>query len=136
MLGNHLIIDLYGCNEEKLDNVDQIINALTEIAALTDVTVLKTVAHQFSPHGTTVLVIVSASHFSFHSWPEYSFASIDLFYCSGTFDIEATLAILRSRFQSQKELFLWIERGIEHENNTLSHNSSRSTSWISFSGTS
>jgi S-adenosylmethionine decarboxylase len=136
MLGNHLLIDLYDCDKDALDDVEQILNALAEIAGLSDVRILRTVTHQFSPHGTTTLNIVSASHFSFHSWPEYNFASVDLFYCSGTFDISAIMAILRNSFRSKKELYLWVQRGIEHSANTPLQEPPLTNAWISFSGTS
>jgi len=37
---------------------------------------------QFLPHGVTVMLVLSESHFVVSTWPEYQFASIDIGLCS------------------------------------------------------
>jgi S-adenosylmethionine decarboxylase len=44
-------------------------------------TVLNTSTHCFEPQGLTVVLTLSESHFSLHSWPEKGCAAIDVYTC-------------------------------------------------------
>lgn len=58
-------------------------------------TVLGTQRHDFDPHGTSVLVALSESHASIHTWPEHGFAAVDYFSCApdpGALAFRAALA--------------------------------------------
>lgn len=40
-------------------------------------------SHKFKPVGVTSLILLSESHISIHTWPEYCFGAIDILTCSG-----------------------------------------------------
>ena len=44
--------------------------------------VLRAVDHRFDPVGYTMVVLLSESHASLHSWPEHEFALVDYFSCA------------------------------------------------------
>ncbi|MEM9245946.1 MAG: adenosylmethionine decarboxylase, partial [Cyanobacteria bacterium P01_F01_bin.153] len=46
-----------------------------------NLSVLRAQSHQFHPHGATVLLLLSESHLSLHTWPEKAYAALDLFTC-------------------------------------------------------
>jgi len=51
---------------------------------------------QFLPHGVTLVLVLSESHFVLSTWPEYRFASIDVAVCSEEVDLELLLAPLQA----------------------------------------
>ena len=44
-------------------------------------TVVNSVFHLFNPWGVSGAVIISESHLTIHTWPEYGYAALDLFTC-------------------------------------------------------
>lgn len=61
--------------------------------------VLSVQAQQFEPQGATVLVLLSESHVSIHTYPEKGFAALDCYTCGETVDpqkaIDYMIQILR-----------------------------------------
>lgn len=43
--------------------------------------ILNTYTHQFTPHGLTILVCLSESHVSIHTFPENNCVSVDAYTC-------------------------------------------------------
>src|SRR5258708_7150751 len=43
--------------------------------------IVDVVFHNFNPHGISGVVVIAESHLAIHTWPEYSFASIDIYTC-------------------------------------------------------
>jgi S-adenosylmethionine decarboxylase proenzyme len=81
-LGQHLLIELYGCDPVFLDDLEYVRQALLHSADLVSATVIQVVSHKFQPCGVTVVVAIAESHLSIHTWPEYRYAAVDVFTCS------------------------------------------------------
>jgi S-adenosylmethionine decarboxylase len=81
-LGQHLLVELYGCDARILDDLEHVRQALLHAARLVSATVIEVVAHKFEPYGVTVVVAIAESHLSVHTWPEYGYAAVDVFTCS------------------------------------------------------
>jgi S-adenosylmethionine decarboxylase proenzyme len=77
--GQHLLVELYDCNANILNNVEKITEAMTQAAVLSGVSVLHSNFHHFSPYGVSGLVLVPHAHFAIHTWPEYCYAAVDIF---------------------------------------------------------
>ena len=75
----HLILDLYGCDVDLLDDVEQVKRTLLKAAEATGAPVLGHVFHRFSPVGVSGAAAMAASHITIHSWPEYGYAAGDIF---------------------------------------------------------
>jgi S-adenosylmethionine decarboxylase len=110
-LGKHMIVELYGCNSECIDNVDQVERVLTESAKLSNATIIQPVFHQFSPHGVSGVVVIAESHFSIHTWPEYGYCALDIFTCGDIIDSDASLQFLKNEFQAENISVMEIKRG-------------------------
>lgn len=76
-----LIVDLYGC-EVDLNDPSWLASVLASAAKEIGSTVVKTVSHQFSPIGTTVILLLAETHISIHTWPQHKYAALDIFICS------------------------------------------------------
>jgi len=95
--GTHLIIDLW--NASHLDNVDIVEGALRAAVIAAGATLLKLDLHRFSPSGgITSVAVLAESHVTIHTWPERSYAAVDVFMC-GNANPHKTINVLRSTFR-------------------------------------
>ncbi len=79
--GKHLILELYGCNSEKLNDELYLRYQLNSAAKLAKASVLNIVSHKFEPYGVTAIALLAESHLSIHTWPESKYSAIDIFTC-------------------------------------------------------
>tara|TARA_Y100001978_G_scaffold79474_1_gene71228 strand:+ start:40 stop:468 length:429 start_codon:yes stop_codon:yes gene_type:complete len=79
--GNHLLLELYGCNREKLDDELYLRCQLNSAAKLAKASVLNIVSNKFEPYGVTAIALLAESHLSIHTWPESQYSAIDIFTC-------------------------------------------------------
>lgn len=114
-LGSHLLVELYGCNHEALEQEQTVGAAMREAAVQSEATVVAQSFHEFKPYGVSGAVIIQESHYTIHTWPEHGYAAVDLFYCGGTVKVHKAIEVLRERFQPQRLKFLVVRRGIESE---------------------
>ena len=82
MKGKHLILDLYGCNSEHLNDFNYLYKVMYEAIELTGANILNHVGHEFEPHGMTLLFLLAESHASIHTWPPEGYAAIDIYTCN------------------------------------------------------
>lgn len=82
--GQHLILDLDGCDPQVLNDYCLLNNLLKKAMALAEATVLQIIGEHFKPQGVTLLALLAESHSSIHTWPELGYAAIDLYTCGNT----------------------------------------------------
>jgi S-adenosylmethionine decarboxylase len=85
-LGQHSLFDLHDCDAGKLADRDVVREAMLEAVRQSGGTIVAEIFHQFSPHGVSGVVVIAESHLTIHTWPERSFAAVDLFTCGTTLD--------------------------------------------------
>jgi len=79
--GTHLLLELYGCNKEKLNDELYLRCQLNSAAKLANASVLNIVSNKFEPFGVTAIALLAESHLSIHTWPESQYSAIDIFTC-------------------------------------------------------
>ena len=85
--GQHLIIEFTNCNKQKIHNLEILDDFFSQEILKYDLIILQKSSHKFQPHGVTMLYLLSESHLSIHTWPEYRYLAFDLYSC-GKSDIE------------------------------------------------
>ena len=80
--GWHLALECSGCAAEVLTEAKALEAAMVDAAKSAGATVVESVFHRFSPHGLSGVVIIAESHLAIHTWPEHSYASVDVFTCT------------------------------------------------------
>jgi S-adenosylmethionine decarboxylase proenzyme len=100
-LARHITLDYYWCNNNILSDSWFLENTLIESAKAIWATVITSNFHNFKPQWVSWVVILSESHFTIHSWPEYWYAAVDMFAC-WDMQFEKWIEILRKTFQSKK----------------------------------
>ncbi len=99
--GKHWIVEFYGAR--ALDDVKVIRRALRNAAKLSGATLLKIQLHHFGAGGgVTGVAILAESHISIHTWPERSYAAIDIFMCGTQCSPRAALESLRSELTPRR----------------------------------
>lgn len=88
-MGRHVISELWGCNFEKLNNMEQIERIFVEAALKSGAEIREVAFHKFAPQGVSGVVIISESHLTIHSFPEHGYASIDVYTCG---DLDPNIA--------------------------------------------
>ncbi len=94
-LGTHLILELQGCPADILDDPEVVSRIMVSAVEVSGATLIQPFFHQFAPQGVSGVVIISESHFSIHTWPEYGYAAVDIFTCGDEIDMDAATEHLR-----------------------------------------
>jgi len=107
--GQHLILDFHGaCN---LTDVDYIKSVCEDASLATGATILGSNFHHFGgDYGVTGVILLSSSHMSVHTWPEYKMACLDIFVCDGD-DPWLAIDVLKERFKPTKINYKFFQRG-------------------------
>jgi S-adenosylmethionine decarboxylase len=92
--GRHVAVDTWGVDFDKLNDSEWLQAQLVEAAEVSGATVLSVQSKQFEPQGATVLVLLSESHLSIHTYPERGFAAIDCYTCGETVDPQVAIDYL------------------------------------------
>ena len=77
----HLLLELYRCDFEKLNDESFLRCILNRAAKLANATVLSLISNKFEPQGVTAIALLAESHISIHTWPESNYSAIDIFTC-------------------------------------------------------
>lgn len=75
-----IIADLYDCSG-IIDDTEEVRKAARKAIEYVGAHIVEECIHKFEPIGITYFAIISTSHFSIHTWPEYQYAAIDIFSC-------------------------------------------------------
>lgn len=111
--GRHLLVEVW--DADNLNDPKVIDDILTRGARASGATVLHRHFHHFSPFGGVSGVLVLAeSHVSIHTWPERSYAAIDLFMC-GRCDPHDAIGSLKQGFAPGRIDVCEYRRGIVDE---------------------
>ena len=110
-LGRQLLVDLYGCDRDQLDDETYVRQSLLAAAEHAGATVIDALFHSFSPCGVTGTVSIQESHLSIHTWPEHLYAAVDIFTCGSGFRPEQAADLIIERLRCAKPSITAIERG-------------------------
>jgi S-adenosylmethionine decarboxylase len=106
--GRHVAVDTWGVDFDLLNNAEFLQAQMVEAAEACGATVLSVQSKQFDPQGATVLVLLSESHLSIHTYPEKGFAALDCYTCGETVDprlaIDYMLDVLKPTMTFAKKL--------------------------------
>jgi S-adenosylmethionine decarboxylase len=86
--GKHLLLSFSGCKVD-LDDLNAIRRDMTTAIDAVGASIIGETESRFSPHGVSMVFLLSESHASIHTYPEYNACFLDIFTCGRTFRIEA-----------------------------------------------
>jgi len=98
--GTHLLVDVL--NGTRLDDIGHIEQTFRECIEVSGATLLHIHLHHFNPNGgVSGVAVLSESHISIHSWPEYRYAAIDIFMC-GHAKPHLAIDVIRQAFEPEE----------------------------------
>lgn len=109
-MAKHLVADLYGCGK-MIDDVEAVKEASHKAIEYVGANIVEECIHEFEPIGITYFAVITTSHFSVHTWPEYGYAAIDVFSCTDTV-VEGITDKLKELFEAKEIKTQIIERDI------------------------
>jgi len=110
--GTETCIDLFGCNGNLLNDsifLKNLIMKAVENSEFTMVAPMK--MHKFEPQGVTGYALLSSSHIAIHTWPEFNFASIDIFACDSKTKVDIAINTILDGLKPKKAKSLSFNRG-------------------------
>ena len=118
--GKHILAEYSACECSFLDSEPDIRSLMLEAATRSGATVVGDIFHHFSPQGVTGVVVVAESHLAIHTWPEFGYASVDLFTCGTRVDPWIGFEYIKEKLQSKRWVSKEIARGdLEEEPTSL-----------------
>ena len=111
-LGKHLLIELWDCDKEVLNDLGLLKEIMLKAAIDCGATVLGESFHHFSPQGVSGVVVIAESHLSIHTWPEYGYAAADVFTCGTTVQPEKAAEALIEKLRARNHSLNEVQRGV------------------------
>jgi len=111
-LGQHLILELYGCRAASLSSVSEVQETMLKAAKAAKATIIDSIFHHFQPHGVSGVVVIAESHFAIHTWPEHRYASVDLFTCGDKTKPWEAFKVVKKLFKATHFSVMKMERGL------------------------
>ena len=106
----HLLLELYRCDEEKLNDESFLRCTLNNAAKIANATVLNLVSNKFEPQGVTAIALLAESHLSIHTWPEEQYSAVDIFTCGKNMKPDIACKYLISSLMAEEHLLRVINR--------------------------
>ena len=111
-LGQHLILELYGCDESILSSVSDVQDAMLKAARAANATIIDSIFHHFKPYGVSGVIVIAESHFAIHTWPEHKYASLDLYTCGDKTRPWEAFKKVKALFKATHFSVMKMERGL------------------------
>ena len=107
---NHLLLELYGCDYEKLNDESFLRCSLNRAAKFAKATVLNLISNKFEPQGVTAIALLAESHISNHTWPESKYSAVDIFTCGQNMKPELASKYLIDTLKAEEHFLRIIKR--------------------------
>lgn len=80
-MGKHLLLEVYDVDFSLLNDVISLQEAMEKGVERAQMTILNVFSYCFIPQGCTVVIALSESHVSCHTWPENGCLAVDVYTC-------------------------------------------------------
>ena len=120
-IGHHYIVEASGCDPKIISDVAKVQQILVKAAEMAGANVWAVSFHKFPPTGVSGVVVISESHISTHTWPEYGYGALDFYTCGDTVDPEKGLFYAVEAFGASSSHITEITRGIDEEDKVFYH---------------
>ncbi len=124
--GEHLMIDGYKGNKEKLNDKELVLKCLNELPELTGMRKLTEPQVYFAadndikdPGGWSGFVVIAESHISVHTFPLRGFVSIDAYTCKNGMDTDLIVEYFKKTFELQETEVNFVKRGKEYPKHNI-----------------
>ncbi|MFB0564835.1 MAG: adenosylmethionine decarboxylase [Candidatus Aminicenantaceae bacterium] len=121
VIGHHYIVEASGCKPKIIASVEKVQQILVKAAEIAGAQVWSISFSKFPPHGVSGAVVISESHISTHTWPEYGYVALDIYTCGSNIDPERAVIYALEAFGASTSHITEITRGIEEGDKIFYH---------------
>lgn len=100
--GQHLIASYYECDKAALLDLPMLEKKMIEATKATNGTVLSYTKEEFPGNGFSMVILISESHSSIHTYPEHDACFVDIFTCGTSCKVENFDKVLRAYLKPAK----------------------------------
>jgi len=112
-IGRHYIVEASGCDPTIIGSVEKVQQILVKAAEIAGAQVWAISFSRFPPNGVSGVVVISESHISTHTWPEYRYGALDIYTCGQDVDPEKAVIYAVDAFGAATSHVTEITRGID-----------------------
>jgi hypothetical protein len=109
-VGVHLIANVYDVDASLLEKLEVGLPLLHRIVRELNLHVVSKTGFQFEPVGYTFAFVLSESHFTIHTYPEYCSCYIDIFCCNADFNSDEAISLIKKEFNTNNVVHQTIKR--------------------------
>lgn len=128
--GKHFVASYLNCDEQAISDVQKLLEAMDQAVGASKATILDKSSYVFEPNGLTVVYLLSESHASLHTYPEFGACFVDLFTCGDNCSAEGFDAALRAYLKPKEVNARYFLRNEETHEIPLSYHSGEQHSQI------
>lgn len=100
--GRHFLASYLDCDSNAMSDLQNLMEAMDEAVKASGATILEKSSYVFPPNGVTVVYLLSESHASLHTYPEFGSCFVDLFTCGNKCSSETFDKVLRAYLKPEK----------------------------------
>jgi len=112
VVGRHVYGNLYDCNPDVLSDEESLRSMVVEAARIGNMTLLDVRSWKIGL-GVSVVAIILESHIALHTWPEYRYATLDVYSCGAHTDPEASFNYLVEKLGARYVERRYADRSLE-----------------------
>jgi S-adenosylmethionine decarboxylase len=102
LVGKQILIDVKNIESDRLKTVEYIESFMDKVVEELKLNVINKCSHQFiknnTPHGVTMIFLLSESHLSIHTFVDEGKITLDLFTCSLSIENDKIKNIIKDYF--------------------------------------
>lgn len=112
-IGHHYIVEASGCDPKIISSVEKVQQILVKAAEISGAQVWSVSINRFPPNGVSGIIVISESHISTHTWPEFGYGALDFYTCGNEIDPEKGVVYAVEAFGASTSHITEITRGID-----------------------
>ncbi len=120
-IGHHYIVEASDCDPKIISSVEKVQQILVKAAEIAGAQVCSVTFSKFPPKGVSGVVVISESHISAHTWPEFGYGAMDFYTCGDDVDPEKGLNYAVEAFGASSAHIKEITRGLEEGDREFFH---------------
>lgn len=109
--GVHYLLGFFGCDGKQINSEKFWKKTVVDSVKGTKIKILHKYFYNFNPYGITGFLLLSSSHMSIHTWPEYDYAACDVFSCSTDGETKKIIKYLEKNIAHKRIKTKKINRG-------------------------
>jgi S-adenosylmethionine decarboxylase len=118
-LGRHILAEIYECDPSILNDKEEIKKIMIDSALYAGAEIREVAFHKFSPQGVSGVVVISESHLTIHTWPEFGYAAVDVFTCGDKINPWDACNYMTEKFNAKRMTATEVKRGIFEETQSV-----------------